>query len=250
MRPGCNFQISQGDQWYLWKCWGGDWYYICCALLLQFCFLLQIAIPFYSYLTEELCSKAYTIKLYIVVSQHSPQSLSFSLSCPTSSYFLANPLSIFSISLSPLNNKTWETQNWYKYISILTQIFCYAFFALIFQFSGICSLHAFILSHRSLLMFHFGFYIVISLTLLWNVWKNQCFFFSFLVPTLLICIESLQISVLYLFFLPTGWQLYALKGLNSIYDTWQREKKINLWMSWAYLNILLIWIFMGRIMKN
>lgn len=155
---------------------------ICCALLLQFCFLLQIAIPFHSYLTEELCSKVYTIKLYIVVSQHLPQSLSFSLSCPTSSYFLANPLSIFSISLSPLKNKTWETQNWYKYISILTQIFCYAFFALIFQFSGICSLHAFILSHRSLLMFLFGFYIVISFNIIMKCLEKPVLFFLFFGP--------------------------------------------------------------------
>ena len=144
--------------------------------------LLFHSIPFHSYLTEELCSKAYTIKLYIVVSQHSPQSLSFSLSCPTSSYFLANPLSIFSISFSPLNNKTWETQNWYKYISILTQIFCYAFFALIFQFSGICSLHAFILSHRSLLMFHFGFYIVISFNIIMKCLEKPVLFFLLFGP--------------------------------------------------------------------
>ena len=120
--------------------------------------------------------------IHIDVSQHSPQSLSFSLSCPTSSYFLANPLSIFSISLSPLNNKTWETQNWYKYISILTQIFCYAFFALIFQFSGICSLHAFILSHRSLLMFHFSFYIVISFNIIMKCLEKPVLFFLFFGP--------------------------------------------------------------------
>ena len=212
--------------------------------------LLFHSIPFHSYLTEELCSKAYTIKLYIVVSQHSPQSLSFSLSCPTSSYFLANPLSIFSISLSPLNNKTWETQNWYKYISILTQIFCYAFFALIFQFSGICSLHAFILSHRSLLMFHFGFYIVISFNIIMKCLEKPVLFFLLFGPYFIDLYWKFANFCAVFVLLPTGWQLYALKGLNSIYDTWQREKKINLWMSWAYLNILLIWIFMGRIMKN
>lgn len=159
----------------------GRWlilYMLCSSITVLFLITNCYSIPFHSYLTEELCSKAYTIKLYIVVSQHSPQSLSFSLSCPTSSYFLANPLSIFSISLSPLNNKTWETQNWYKYISILTQIFCYAFFALIFQFSGICSLHAFILSHRSLLMFHFGFYIVISFNIIMKCLEKPVLFFS------------------------------------------------------------------------
>lgn len=65
---------------------------------------LQNAIPFHSYLTDESCVEKHILQKYIiVVSQHSPHSLSFSLSLMPNFLFLFCLYTFYfqSLSLSP-----------------------------------------------------------------------------------------------------------------------------------------------------
>lgn len=95
------------------------------------------------------------------------------------------------------------------------------------------------------LMFHFGFILWIFHVMKYmEIWMLD---FVLLVSALLCLYWKLAISTLFLFLCQ---QAVHFMHQQVWYPFILRGKEINFWISWAYLNILLIWVFMKlRIIK-